>query len=191
MSRLEGLLRSLREEGRREIEALLEAARREAEEIVETAETRAREERRGRLEDARRRTRQEVDAGLAEGRGTDRAELLTLRRDALGAVLDRAREMLEHHEPGADLAARLAREAVAYLPPGTARVRCPPRAEAEARRAASQRGDLELEVEIEANLAGVVASSDEVRVEATLPALLEARRRELEIALAAKIEESP
>lgn len=186
--RLTVLLRSLHEESRSEVERVLDQARREAREILETADSESRGEVQGRLDAARRRAREEVAVGLAEQGGSGRRGLLERRREVLDAILQRARRKLETHSPGPDLSARLAREAVAYLPPGRARLRGGEHALEAAGRAAGERGDLELTMEPDPALPGVLASTPEVEVDATLPALLDARRGDLAVALTRRIE---
>lgn len=190
MSELTGLLASLREDSREEVEGVLARARREAEGIVDQADAECREARERRLAEVRRRMREEVARGMAEQGGAGRGEVLERRQEALDRILAAARRKLQARVPGPKLAVRLAGAAVGYLPPGKAHVRGGDRAVEAARRIAAERGDVELTVEMEPDLPGVVASTEDVEVEATLPALLDARRHELAVALVRHVEGS-
>ena len=189
MKDLEGFLADLRAEGAAEIERITAAARSRAREILAEAEDEREAERAHMLDAARKAARQETTLAVAERAAAASRELLSLRRQRIEAVLDRASELLEGAAPDAAGTRRLLLAAVDHVPPGPVRIQCRPEAVA-AVREALQPTDLQPLLEPIPDLPGIVASTPDghVVVEATLPALLAGRRAELAIALARRIE---
>lgn len=192
---IEQLIRALEADARGRAADVLREARAEARRIREEAagrEARRREEFLSRVEE-------EVRAGLDE-------VVATARREARERALRSRANLLERifEEAGARLPAAAGTdayldalpgridEASRYLPAGPAEVECPPALEGAVRAALEGRSGLRIEARREAAPGVRVRSADgRVTVDDTLTGRLERMRPELEIRLAARLEDGP
>ena len=187
---LDVLLQAIAEDGEAEAQRILDAASTDAAAIRAAADARADQRCAEAIAARAAELRAELETRLARTRHEARVEVLLARQRFMDRIFDEAEQrlpgILDSAPSGALLG--LSREALAFFPPGSARIRC--RA-ALARQLGEAPGGVPVMAD-EGVAEGIIAESVDgaARVDNTLRARLRRRRPELSIAILAAVQET-